>query len=101
MPYLCFLCNQKNGHSEVPKSDIDTKIEIIYSVHYQPPFCINSSWKYISFQVFLSPLHHLTVPYLFNSVATQGVYHCKQMDFDIGLLASLMTIRVFHTTIRK
>ena len=88
--------HNENGHRDVPMADIDFKISSHYSVHSQPPFCINISWKYISFQEFLSPLPHLTVPYLFNSVATQGVYHCKQMDFDIRLLASLTTIRVFH-----
>ena len=47
-PYLTLPCNQKNGHSEVPMADIDSKIKTCYFVHYQPPFCINSSWKYVS-----------------------------------------------------
>ena len=47
-PYLTLPCNQKNGHSEVPMADIDSKIQTLRSVHYQPPFCINSSWKYVS-----------------------------------------------------
>ena len=43
-----FLYNQKNGHSEVPMTDIDSKTKPRYFVHYQPQFCINSSWKYVS-----------------------------------------------------
>ena len=47
-PYLTLPCNQKNDHSEVSMADIDTKIQTGRSVHYQLPFCINSSWKFVS-----------------------------------------------------